>query len=256
MIPKIIHYCWFGNNDLPELEQMCLNTWREKLPDYQIMRWDESNSNLRECDYVSQAYDKKKYAFVSDYVRIKALYEYGGIYLDTDVEVLRSFNEFIENNAFLGFENRTYVGTAVIACEKNADFAKQMLDYYHSHPFIDASGNQNLTTNVTVLNNILESKGMERINKEQLIGGIHIYERDIFFPKKQSEEEFAITDRTVAIHRMSATWLTKRQKRRGSNKFWINVCRPFLRKCQDLLIRIIGNERTKTLEIKIRNLLK
>lgn len=100
MIPKIIHYCWFGNNDLPELEQMCLNTWREKLPDYQIMRWDESNSNLRECDYVSQAYDKKKYAFVSDYVRIKALYEYGGIYLDTDVEVLRSFNEFIENKHF------------------------------------------------------------------------------------------------------------------------------------------------------------
>lgn len=99
-IPKIIHYCWFGNNELPEVEKKCLKSWKDKLPDYKILFWNEENSNLFECEYVQQAYDNKKYAFVSDYIRIKALYEYGGIYLDTDVEVLKSFNSLLDQKGF------------------------------------------------------------------------------------------------------------------------------------------------------------
>lgn len=253
MIPKIIHYCWFGNNDLPELEQMCLKSWKDKLPDYQIMRWDESNSNLTECDYVCQAYEKKKYAFVSDYVRINTLYKYGGIYLDTDVEVLKSFNPFLTETGFLGFENRTTVGTAVMACEKGADFARRMIEYYRSHPFIDNLGNINLTTNVTILNSILEEKGMKRENKNQVIDSIKIMQRDFFYPKKVSEEEFFATENTFCIHRMKGSWLTDRQKKRGSNKFWINVCRPILRKFQQVTLFLFGEQTMKKIELWVRN---
>lgn len=256
MVPKIIHYCWFGGKKLPDLEQKCVSKWKEILPDYQITIWNEENFDLNSCDYVRQAYEHKKYAFVSDYARIKALYEYGGIYLDTDVEVVKSFNPYLGQVAFLGFENRTCVGTAVMACEKGMFFAKEMLDYYHKTPFVDINGNQNLTTNVTLLNKILEDSGMERVNKEQFVKGIHIYEREYFFPKKIDESQFAITENTISIHRMSATWLTKRQKQRGSNKLWINVCRPTLRFLQNCCIKCLGSDRTKMLEIKIRNSLK
>lgn len=256
MIPKIIHYCWFGNKELPEVEQKCISTWKTILPDYEIRLWNENNADLYSCEYVRQAYEHKKYAFVSDYIRIKALHEFGGIYLDTDVEILKTLNNFLNQSAFLGFENRTCVGTAIMACQKGATFVEEMLDYYHQHPFISNNGNQNLTTNVTIINEILERKGLIRENKEQFIDGIHIYEREYFFPKKISEETFAVTGHTVAIHRMSATWLTKRQKARGSNIFWINICRPVLRFLLNCCVLILGEDKSKVLELKVRNLLK
>lgn len=126
MVPKIIYYCWYGVKKLPELKQKCFESWIKYIPNYEIMLWNESNSDLTSCEYVQQAYDQKKYAFVSDYVRIKALYEYGGIYLDTDVEVLKSFNHLMHSKGFFGFENRTTVGTAVMACEKGSEFAKNV----------------------------------------------------------------------------------------------------------------------------------
>ena len=256
MIPKIIHYCWFGSKELPEVEKRCFETWKKILPDYKIILWNEDNSDLNSCDYVKQAYEHKKYAFVSDYIRIKALCEYGGIYLDTDVEVLKSFDSLMNHKGFLGFENRTTVGTAVMACEAQSDFAKEMVEFYKSHPFVDSNGNQNLTTNVTILNQILERKGMERKNREQIVDGIYILEREYLFPKKVSETEYNTTENTITIHKMSATWLTDRQKKRGSNKIWINVCRPILRFLQNCLIKTIGEKKSKSIEIKIRNLLK
>ena len=114
-IPKVIHYCWFGNSELPELEKKRLKSWQKKLSDYKIILWNENNSDLSECKYVQQAYENKKFAFVSDYIRIKVLYQYGGIYLDTDVEVLKSFDHLLGAIGFLGFENKTTVGTAIFA---------------------------------------------------------------------------------------------------------------------------------------------
>lgn len=256
MVPKIIHYCWFGGKKLPELEQKCFESWKKHLPDYEIILWDESNSDLHSCEYVQQAYEQKKYAFVSDYIRIKALHEYGGIYLDTDVEVLKSFNHILGAKGFLGFENRTTVGTAVMACEKGSEFTKKMLDYYHTHSFIDKYGNQNLTTNVTVLNSIFESMGLERINKPQIVNDMVIYQREVFFPKKVSDTEFMYSTDTIAIHRMNGSWLTNRQRKRGTNKFWINICRPSLCFIQRCIMLLLGQDITKRIEIKIRNLLK
>lgn len=255
-IPKIIHYCWFGKGELPNLEKNCIETWKKILPDYQFMLWNEDSFDVQCCPYVRQAYDHKKFAFVSDYVRIKKLYEYGGIYLDTDIEVLYSFNPFLDCHAFLGFENRQYIGTAMIAVEAHNELAGQMLESYHRIPFIDEHGVMNLTTNVALLNGILIRMGLCANNSRQTVRNIEIYPRDFFFPKKISETEFRITSETICIHRMSGSWLTERQKRRGINKIWINVCRPVLRGVQMLLNKIIGEQRTKKIELLIRNKLK
>lgn len=256
MIQKVIHYCWFGDKELPEREKYCLKTWKKVLPDYQIKLWNESNSDLSECEYVKQAYEKKYYAFVSDYIRIKMLYQYGGIYLDTDVEVLNKFDHLLNEKAFLGFENRTTIGTAVMACEKGADFAKTMVDYYQSHTFIEKHGSLNLTTNVILLNSILESKGLERVNKPQIVDGIKILERSILFPKKISDENVLLNKETLTIHHMSGSWLTERQKRRGTNKVWLTVVRPVLQHCQNRIRLILGENITRKIELYIRNLLK
>lgn len=256
MIPKIIHYCWFGNTNIPDVEKKCIESWRRILPNYKIIIWNEQNFDINVCKYVKQAYEHKKFAFVSDYVRIYALYNYGGIYLDTDVEVISSFDKFLEYKNFLGFENKTFIGTAMIAASKGSVFAKEMLNYYNKISYIDDKGNENLTTNVTLLDNILLKKGLIKNNTRQTIEDIEIFPRDVFFPKKISEDDFQITENTVMIHKMQGSWLTERQKKRGSNKFWINICRPVLRFFNKCIYVIVGDEKAKRIEIKIRNLLK
>lgn len=255
-IPKIIHYCWFGGKEIPTKEKKCIESWQKHLKHYKFQLWNEENSNIDECKYARQAYDKKQYAFVSDYIRIKALYEHGGIYLDTDIEVLKDFGNLLEEKAFLGFENRTTVGTAVMACEPGADFAKKMVEYYQTHDFVDINGNLNITTNVILLNSILESRGLKRVNEPQHIDGIQILERSVLFPKKKSEDDILIKDETLTIHHMSASWLTERQKRRGTSKIWISFVRPILKKILRLLYSILGDEQAKSIELYVRNLLR
>lgn len=256
MIPKIIHCCWFGEKELPELEQRCIESWRKVLPDYTIKVWNESNFDVSCCLYVKQAYEKGKFAFVSDYARIFALYSEGGIYLDTDVEVLKPLGGFLNKTGFLGFENKTFVGTALMAFQKKNGILKEMLDYYNQTNYIDNEGQENLTTNVSLLNKILIEKGLTPVNSYQEVMDIAIYERDYFFPKKITEQNFRITDNTFTIHRMKGSWLTDRQKKRGTNKFWINVCRPVLRCVKNIVISTLGENKSKKIEIKIRNFLK
>lgn len=252
-IPKIIHYCWFGTKELPPLEQKCISSWQKKLPDYKIVLWNESNFDITSVPYVREAYEEKKYAFVSDYVRIYALYKYGGIYFDTDVEVISNLDPFLGNEAFIGFENRTMVGTAVIGAQPKFQLIGEMLDYYKDRHFKDEKGILDTTTNVAVLNKLLVSKGMEPTNKRQAVFGLQIYERDFFCPKKVSEDEFKITTRSVTIHRFSGSWLSKREKKRGENILWINIARPTLKVMRSICVFILGDTLTKKIEVQLRN---
>ena len=253
MIPKIIHYCWFGPKEIPELEKKCIKTWSEILPDFEIKFWNADNFDFSECEYAKQAYENGKYAFVSDYVRMQTLLKYGGIYLDTDVEVLKDLTPYLDNEAFLGFENRTMVGTAVMGAEPGNWLMKKMDEHYKKHPFLDKNGNMDTTTNVQIMVPLLEKQGFVKENKEQLINGIRVYERDIFFPKKYDDNKFGVTDRTVTIHRFSASWLTDREIKRGTSKFWRNVCRPTLRKVRSAMYKIMGKKKTKEIEASLRN---
>lgn len=255
-IPKIIHYCWFGESELPELEQKCIKTWKEILPDYTIKLWNEKNFDVNCCQYVKQAYELKKFAFVSDYARVYALYNEGGIYFDTDIEVLKRLDSFLAHSNFLGFENKTFVGTAVMAFEKGNFLMKEMLDYYNQAFYIDKNGNENLTTNVSLMNNMLRGYGLIPENRRQNIENITIYERNYFYPKKINDNSFRITDNSVTVHRMKGSWLTDKQKKRGQSIVWRSVFRPLLKSINKFIILLLGEDTAKSIELKVRNFLK
>lgn len=253
--PKIIHYCWFGNMPIPEDEKEYIEGWKKIFPEYVIKKWNEDNFDVQQCEFSSQAYQKEKYAFVSDYARAKILYEYGGIYLDTDVEIVGKFPE-IQGIGYVGFERRKFLGTAVIACEPKNEIIRQMVEFYENHSFIGKDGNMDIVANVSLLTDIMLKKDLKLGGEEQDCGGFHIYPREVFYPKKLSEEEFRITTETIAIHHCKNSWMSLKEKKRGQNKFWIEIVRPVLQKMKMIFKKILGEEKTRMLEIKIRNILK
>ncbi len=256
-IPKIIHYCWFGTKPIPILEQKCMESWKKYLPDYEIKLWNESSFDVNYIQYVKQAYKSKKYAFVSDYVRMYVLYYYGGIYLDTDVEILKPLDPFLENEVFMGFENKTMLGTAIIGTVKGCTLFSEIMNYYHTHNFLDNKHRQDTTANPQLLVETLLKRGLKKENSEQFIDNIHIYERDVFFPKKFANQgRFKTTERTVTIHHFSGSWLSEKDKKRGNSTFYRGFVRPLLRKLHMLLYKLLGEKLTKQLEIIIRNRLR
>ena len=253
MIPKIIHYCWFGNGPIPEKEQKCIETWKKFFPDYEIKRWDESNFDYSSCVFSKQAYEKKKYAFVSDYARAKILFDEGGLYLDTDVEIIKPFPHMLDGNGFMGFERRHFLGTAVIAAEKGNEIIKKLLDYYEQHEFLMKDGSMDNIANVSILTDIMKEYGVELGGTRQTVAGFEIFNREFFYPKKLGENDFRITDETCAIHKCSNSWMSEREKKRGNSKLWINIGRPIFRTGRNALVKILGKERARKIEVKTRN---
>ena len=148
MIPKIIHYIWVGGKPLTPLAEKCIQSWKKNCPDYEIKRWDESTFDINQNQYCKEAYESKKWAFVSDYIRLKVLFEYGGIYMDTDVEVIKPLDEFLVHPAFSGFENNTQIPTGIMAAEKNNKWIENLLNDYNHRHFIKEDGSFDYTTNV------------------------------------------------------------------------------------------------------------
>lgn len=210
MIPKIIHYCWFGKGPLPKIALKSIDSWKKHLPDYEIKRWDEDNFDLDMFPYVREAYDNKKYAFVTDVVRLYALYEEGGIYMDTDVEVLKSLDCFLNCNAFSGFENDKNIPTGIMASEKGGKWAKENLSYYTGKHFIKEDGSMDLTTNVELITNYMIPHGLKQNNTFQDFPDlITIYPKDYFCPKSPIDEKLYLTKNSHTIHHFSGTWIPK-----------------------------------------------
>ena len=163
MIPKIIHYCWIGGAPLPELSEKCIASWKKHMPSWQIMRWDESNFDITTAPlYVRQAYEARKFAFVSDYVRLWALEQYGGLYMDVDFEVFRPFDDLMDKYpAFAGYEGskRNPVMQGVIASEPHGAWVKDMLSTYENRTFIKSDGSLDMTPNTSYFTDRLESQG-------------------------------------------------------------------------------------------------
>lgn len=212
-IPKIIHYCWFGGNNLSESAQECINSWKKKCSDYKIIEWNESNFDININEYVKSAYDQKKWAFVSDYARLYALVKYGGIYLDTDVEVVKKFDEQLLNNAvFLGFEDINCVSTGIMGCEKNSIFFKNILDSYSSRKFVMENGQIDMMTNVELITNFCIRYGFKMDNSFQEKNGIILLPKDFFSPKDNSTGKITTTNNTYTIHHFSGSWLPKQEQ--------------------------------------------
>lgn len=207
MIPKVIHYCWFGRKQLPESAQRYIESWKKFCPDYEIKEWNEDNFDLDSFRYAREAYDNHKYAFVSDIVRLYALYNEGGIYMDTDVELTASLDKFLCHNTFLGFEDATHIATAIIGCEKGSLWVKENLEFYKERPFIKPDGTFDLCTNVITITNHMIDKGFKLNNQCQEIPGYcTIYPSDYFCPKDYYTEKIKCTENTHSIHHFSRTW--------------------------------------------------
>ena len=212
MIPKIIHYCWFGGKELPELSKKCLESWQKYCPDFEIKRWDESNTDLHENAYIEEAYNEKKWAFVTDYIRLKILYENGGIYVDTDLEILKPIDCFLQNRGFTGFESDDSLLTGMLGSEKELPVYKELLSYYDNRHFIRDDGTYDITTNVTTVTNFFLQNGLILNNKKQTIKDICIYPNDYFSPKDYNTGRLVLTDNSYTIHHFDGSWLTEEDK--------------------------------------------
>ena len=212
MIPKVIHYCWFGGNPLPKSAQTCIASWRKYLPDYEIKEWNESNFDVNIIPYTSEAYKAKKYAFVSDYARFWILYKYGGLYFDTDVEVIRNMDDIISKGPFMGCENEAKAGATLAQLGVNPGLGLygEILNWYNTHHFITWTGviEKNV---VDITTEILNKNGIEILDDGILrSSGILIYPKEYFCPKDYITGVMNITDKTKSIHHYSATWLEKK----------------------------------------------
>lgn len=233
MIPKKIHYCWFGRNEMPKLVQKCIASWKKYCPDYEIICWNEENFDINSNLYVKEAYENKKYAFVTDYVRLFVLYNYGGIYMDTDVEVIKSLDKFLKNKAFSGFENDVSVPTGIMASEAKLNIYKELLDYYNDRHFIKNDGNLDFTSNVTTITKTFEKKGLKKDNTLQTIENFTIYPKEYFCPIDYYTKKKKITENTYTIHWFAGSWISKK------DKIKISV--------YNFMKNILGDNKTKTI---------
>lgn len=212
MIPKKIHYCWFGGAPLPDLVQKCITSWQEHCPEYEIIRWDESNFDLNCCDYVKEAYQAQKWAFVSDVARLYALVTYGGIYMDTDMELLKPLDDILQYEAFSGFESEQRIPTGLMACKAGHPFFQELLRSYNTIHFFLKDGSYDLTTNVTRITNTCLKYGLMLNNTFQTINGFTLFPKDYFCPKDCETGILNMTNHTYAIHHFDGSWLSFEDK--------------------------------------------
>ena len=202
MIPHVIHYCWFGGKPLPKLAVDCIASWRKYLPGYEIKEWNESNFDVNIIPYTSEAYAAKKYAFVSDYARFWILYHYGGVYFDTDVEVIQP-----------------------LACESGMPIYKKLLALYDERHF-NVDGKLDLTTIVKITSDFLFSKGMRNSNEFQQVEGINIYPAEYFASRTNAEQIIKRTAHSYCIHHYARSWESPHVKLKktvqGMLPFWLN----------------------------------
>lgn len=214
MIPKMIHFCWFGENPLPESTKKYIKTWKQYLPDYRIIKWSEKNFDIQSApEYVKEAYEAKKYAFVSDYVRVQKLMQYGGIYFDTDVEVVRPFEQFLAGHSMvMGFEGDRTLSTAFFACCKGHPFMAEFEKTYHNRRFIKPDGSMELT----VINDGFSRQAGEwgiDLSKnvyQETDYGIVVYPSEYFSAFDIKNWHVNPGAVTCTIHHMDASWIEKK----------------------------------------------
>lgn len=226
MIPKIIHYCWFGGNPLTPLAKRCIASWKKFCPDYQIIEWNESNYDVNCCEYSSQAYKEKKWAFVSDVARYKILYEYGGLYFDVDVEIVRSIDALLNELGFIGFETLTSSFKAIsekpswiinpglaLGGEKGCVIFGKIFKEYAERSFYNADGSLNLENICSYSSKFFYKNGMKSENIHQNVLGIHLYPKDFFNPMDTESGKIVITENTYSIHHYAASWTSNSEQR-------------------------------------------
>ena len=224
MIPKIIHYCWLSNDPFPESIQKCIDSWKKYLPDYELMLWNFKRFPRGKSKWVDQAFDSHKYAFAADYIRLYALYHYGGIYLDSDVEVLKSFNNLLDLPYFIGQEKTpSGIEAATIGCEKGNNLIKDILESYKDRDFINSNGSYSILPLPFIFRKCIEARyNYKKIDKKEKFDYsrdvINVFPVDWFSPKHWKTKEIEITDNTYSIHHFTGSWLQSNTKEEENAK--------------------------------------
>lgn len=241
-IPKVIHYCWFGGNPLPKLAEKCIASWRSYFPDYEIKEWNESNFDVNMIRYTSEAYKNGKYAFVSDFARFWILYQYGGLYFDTDVEVIRSMDDIVESGPFMGCEkdaNETGrypdVNPGVgLGMSRGHPIIKELLEAYKKLSFTEENITGNYKTVVDYTSELLAKHGLTDADGIQVVESIRIYPKEYFNPLEHINQ-LHITDNTRSIHYFAGTWVSRKDKLK---KRFVMLLGPQIYR---VLLKIINN---------------
>lgn len=244
MIPKIIHLCWLSGELYPKKIQKCLDSWKKNLPDYQIILWDLNRFDLKDSIWVEQAFHARKYAFAADYIRMFALYHHGGIYLDSDVEILKSLDDFLELPYFVGAEHAGTIEAAIIGAEKKCDWIKACLDYYQNRTFIKADGEIDIRKLPEIMNETIQKlkvistlptgSTIDDLRKKDMQKAVYVLPPEFFSPKVFDSRKVILTPQTYAIHHYQNSWF--------SHKAFIYY------RTRTLLIRVFGYHFVKNLE--------
>lgn len=247
MIPKIIHLCWLSGDSYPPKIAKCLESWKKFLPDYEVMLWDTKRFNLDSSVWVRQAFENRKYAFAADYIRFYALFHYGGIYLDSDVEVLKDFDEFLDLPYFVGAEKAQTPEAAVIGAEKGCDWVKQCLDYYQDRSFVKEDGSLDIRKLPEIMVEqiqklkpvrVLSLEESLNIRKMDMQSEVLEFNDAFFSPKVFDSREVEITPYTYAIHHYQNSWFSPKAKAyyRTRAFFVKHFGLPFVRRAEKLLM--------------------
>lgn len=222
MIPKTIHYIWLGGGEKPLLFTKCLKSWQKLCPDYEIKEWNENNFDFSNNKFAMEAYKEKKYGYVADYIRLKVLDTYGGIYLDTDVEILKPFDNLLNNDFLISFENEAYCETAVLGSIPKHPLLKKLIDFYNTRSFI-IKGKPDLTPNTPIITSFLmnyynlipKASNQKLLDKQNsTFPTVSVFNYDYFAPINYTTKKLKKTDNTYTIHYFDASWFTKKLKTR------------------------------------------
>lgn len=232
MIPKKIHYCWFGRGEKPKLAQKCIASWKKYMPDYEIIEWNEDNFDVNYNAYTKMCYEQRKYAFLTDYLRLLIIEEHGGIYFDTDVEALRSFDVLLNAPAFVGFEDNNHIATGLgFGAEPHNSVIQQMLKEYE--PLLDG---QHGVIGCPILNtDALLKSGLELNGELQKLQKVVVYPAEFFNPMSSTTGVITITNQTFSIHRYAMSWLPRHRQIRSKitkqlHRFFGVDCFRFIKK--------------------------
>lgn len=214
MIPKIIHYCWFGGNDIPEKDKKCIESWKKYCPDYKIIQWNESNYDITKNQYMKECYESKRWGFVGDYARLDIIYNYGGFYFDTDVELIKPIDELLNLKGFAGFEvgsnDKKYVALGLgFGAEAQNEIIGKMRDEYKNAQFVRNDGSLNLLPSPHYSTKVLENYGLICDGNMQDINGFRIFPEEYFCPLSPLDNILRKTNNTYSIHLYSASWMTE-----------------------------------------------
>lgn len=231
MIPKIIHYCWLSGDPIPENLQKCMNSWKKFLPDYEFILWDRNKFDINSTLWTKQAFEAKKYAFAADYIRLYAVYNYGGIYMDMDVEVLKSFNALLDGPYILGLESDNGIEAGIFGAEKHAPFLKECLEYYEARSFILENGTYDTRPLPSIMYELLSRlREIKKRNKQEINHNpdkFYAFTPDFLTAKSYKTGEIHTTSNTYTIHHFAGSWVSRKDKIKKKIYTFISE-RPFL----------------------------